>query len=174
MKPGLIIKQNKCEVNFNSTYPLKMHVHKIQVCFTICLIESVSNSHLVWIQMHQFCHISWPWHFLLCKSNQRFSSLCPQSTNFLQYLLSSSACVFCMISYCLNWNLVPFHIITNCFHAWKWHIRKIVHIVHHLLPQIYLVHISLKMGMVTADESSRPSSLSNKLSENELVSMLAV
>jgi len=106
MKPGLNIKQNKCEVNFNSTYLMKMQLHKIQVCFTICLIESVSNSYLVWIQMHQFYHISWPWHFLLCKSNQRFSSLCYQSTNFLQYLLSSSAYVFCMISYCLNWTLV--------------------------------------------------------------------
>jgi hypothetical protein len=80
---------------------LKMQGHKIQVCFTICLIESVSNSYLVWIQMHQFCHISRPWHFLLCKSNQRFSSFPPIScsTSSVQY-------VFCTISYCLNWNLV--------------------------------------------------------------------
>lgn len=60
MKPRLIIKQNNCEVSFNSIYPLKMQVHKIQVCFTICLIESVSHSYIVLIHMHQFCCISWP------------------------------------------------------------------------------------------------------------------
>jgi hypothetical protein len=146
MKPRLISKQNECEVDFNSIYPLKMQVHKIQVWFKICLLESVSHSYLIWTQMCQCRCISWPWHFLLCKSNQRFSSLCPQS-NFLQYLLNSSAYIFCMISCCLKWNLVfktfPHnHELFSCMELM--YQENSVCTVHHLLQQAYFVHTSHK------------------------------
>ena len=105
-------------------------------------------SYLIWMQMHQCCCISWSWHFLLCKSNQTFSSLCPQSTtNFLQHLLSSSAYVFCMISFCLKWNMVlktflHSHKLFSCMEMT--YQENSVCILHHVLQQPYLVYTSHK------------------------------
>jgi len=46
--------------------------------------------------------------------------------------------------------------------------------VHHLLQQTIWYTHHTKMCMVTADESPRPSNLSNTLFENELVSTLGL
>jgi hypothetical protein len=74
-----------------------------------------------------------------------------------------------------TWRSKPFHIITICFHAWKWHIRKILSTLYTTScpNHIWCTHHK-KMCMDTADESSRPTNLSTRLSENELVSMLGV
>jgi hypothetical protein len=99
-----------------SMYPMKVPVHKIQSCFTIYVTVFVNYGCIVWVQMQLFWCISCWLHrypYPMSKSNQRFSCRCLKpSTNFIQSFFSQR--IFCVFSYCLQWNLLLKTFSHNC------------------------------------------------------------
>lgn len=86
-----------------SMYSMKAQVHKIQLSFMICVLEFVTNSFLIWIQIQQF------W-FILCCEQWTCISCASEVSDCLGYVSNAApilsvspqpAWVY-MFSYCLQ------------------------------------------------------------------------
>ena len=114
MLPIFITKQNVCAANFSSIYSVKVLLHKIQSCFTNCIVEFVNHSCLIQIKMQQFCYILWErcTHTPLQVVPKLFLGMSPFITNFVHFFFSQY--VFSMFFPCLKWYLLFETFLCDC------------------------------------------------------------
>ena len=125
MNPVFITKQNECAVCCSFVHPVKVPVHKIQFCFTSCIVEYVNLicltvtagvavvlRVLAVTQTHSLAFQIVPEIFLEMLPLWLHSVLSTSSS-----LISCLLCSFNLQNqtYCLK----PFHLFIPCFTVWR-------------------------------------------------------
>jgi len=94
-------KQKECGIRFSIVCSMRLLIHKVRSRFATWVAEFLNHACLMWIRMHQFCCILWPWSWnaVPCSSRTKnsrgdFSNLVPFLSNLF------SAHFLFLFSYC--------------------------------------------------------------------------